>query len=481
MASFQAAGDPKDPHRQRGPIRLQPTGLSSSPLSSSAPLLVAALLFIVITGAAEADRGHRRPIPSILLSTDVALGVSDTHGGKSLSPVVIPEDASQGNKDPEKVPADIDDGLTLTMAINLDRDRKLRLLAVVPIFGNATLPAEMMVARQIARRLKGAFRLPIVPGALGPAGQILHPTPTWFDGRPVTVAGKRGSFASSCENLGVAEMRRQLRRSKRRVTILAIGPLTDVACLLTTSRRSETRKIEEVIVLASQLEGEPLQINDKVVNDFNFRMDPLGGTLFLAEAAAQRVPVRLMVFSLTGQTSQADDLIPFDGAHFTGPSRPTPSSQASLTWLLEASEPRNAFWSGTFGTAEGPFDQYALVAAIWPELFDCRRAKAYVLECPYPAWSAEFDASVEVPYNTPGNPCVDHSEGHPGLKEVPAQLIVSLDPGDEGALVRGRFGIDGNLPDLDAAAAEVTACIDFKRDGGASRQRFQEVLEAYTW
>lgn len=101
----------------------------------------AALLFIVITGAAEADRGHRRPIPSILLSTDVALGVSGTHGGKSLSPVVIPEDASQGNKDPEKVPADIDDGLTLTMAINLARDRKLRLLAVVPIFGNATLPA----------------------------------------------------------------------------------------------------------------------------------------------------------------------------------------------------------------------------------------------------------------------------------------------------------------------------------------------------
>jgi hypothetical protein len=92
-----------------------------------------------------------------------------------------------------------------------------------------------------------------------------------------------------------------------------------------------------------------------------------------------------MSFSLTGQTSQSDGLIPFDAATYPGPPNSDPLSEKSFEWLLDAAGPRNEFWSSIFGTFEGPFDQYAVVAAIWPQLFDCRPARAYVQQRPTPA------------------------------------------------------------------------------------------------
>ena len=49
-----------------------------------------------------------------------------------------------------------------------------------------------------------------VAGAAGPAGQVLHQNPAWFDGTQVPILGAEGSFAASCENPGVGEMREQL-------------------------------------------------------------------------------------------------------------------------------------------------------------------------------------------------------------------------------------------------------------------------------
>jgi len=228
----------------------------------------------------------------------------------------------------------------------------------------------MLVARRITRDLKGERRIPIIAGAQGPAGQVLHENPSWVDdtrdyasedppiSTPVPLLGPQGSFAASYKNSGVAQMRKRLRRSKKPVTILAIGPATDVACLLATSRPSTTRKIAEIIWLASRVEGEHLTINGKVVNDFNFRMDPLAGAILLAEAGEQDVPVRLLSFALTGQTSQEENLIAFRRPDFVGPAKPTPRSEASLAWLLNASKARNAYWADIFGNEEGPFDQY---------------------------------------------------------------------------------------------------------------------------
>ncbi len=139
----------------------------------------------------------------------------------------------------------------------------------------------MLVARQITRVLKRRYDIPIVPGATGPASQTLHPTPTWFDGTTVAVEGRMGSFAASCRNQAASAMRDHSAVEPRSASRRAppIGP-TD-RCRLSAdddARGASTRKIKEIIALASRLEGESVQVNGKVVNDFNFRMDPIGRT-----------------------------------------------------------------------------------------------------------------------------------------------------------------------------------------------------------
>jgi inosine-uridine nucleoside N-ribohydrolase len=433
------------------------------------------------SGVGDHQVGAERTL-RVLLSTDVAIGLIDTHGGKSLSPVTFDANHTY-TTDADVSPQDIDDGLALAMALNLDAAGVIEVVAIAPTYGNATLPAEMIVARQITRVLKGREDIRILPGATSPASQTLHPTPTWFDGETVPVEGPEGSFAAACGNQGVALMRDRLRSSRGPVTLLAIGPLTDVACLLTTAPEWVIRKIREIIAIASRVEGESLLVNGKVVNDFNFRIDPVGGTLLLG--ASTHVPIRLMAFQLTGQTSQAGDVIAFDAATYPGRQPPTPASKASFRWLLEAAGPRNDFWSGIFGTPEGPFDQYALVAAIEPDLFDCQAGLAYVQQCPFPAWSPDYptDANgdpTEAPYNAPDNPCTDHGPANGGaLSEVPAELVVTLDLDDDGPLVRGITGIDGNIPALDRPARAVTVCTDFASD--FARQQFEDVLKKWTW
>lgn len=458
--------------------------MSQTHFSSRVLLWFLALLVVPPYALAADQRNHRaRPGP-VILSTDVATGLIDTHGGKSLSPVTFSSTYAWGS-DTSVAPQDIDDGLALAMSLNLDAARLVRLLAVVPTYGNASLPAQMLVAQQIAYGLKGRTDIPITPGASSPISQILHAEPLWFDGTPTQIMGRHGSFQAACINQGVLLMAKKLRSSKVPVTLLALGPMTDVACLLSTSRKKTLRNIREIIAIASQLEEESLLVNGLVVNDFNFRVDPVGGALLLAAANRAQVPVRLMAFSLTGQTSQADDLIPFNRDSYPGPKHASPRARKSFEWLLAAAEPRNEYWSSIFGTQEGPFDQYAVIAARWPELFDCQAARAYVQQCPTPAWSPDFPVDsdgnpTEEPYNADNNPCVDHGSTHGGsLSEVPAQLVVTLDLSDNGPLVRGISGIDGNIPPIESDAVPVTACLDFA--GEASREEFETLLKKYTW
>lgn len=448
--------------------------------SSALPLSLLFAIFITVQayGKGPLDR------PQIIISTDVAIGMIDTHGGKSLAPVTFSADHAYGN-DTSVVPQDIDDGLTLAMALNLDAEGLVDVLAVIPTYGNASLPGQALAARQITYTLKRRGDIPVVPGAPSPVNQILHASPTWFDGTTSRIDGSRGSFRAGCINRGVNVMRKLIGSSPGPVTVLALGPLTDVACLLSTAPEKVIENIREIIVIASQLEGESLQINGLVVNDFNFRMDPIAGALLLDLSRTAKVPLKLMSFSLTSQTSQKGDIIAFDSDSYPGPGEPGPASEESFAWLLAAAVPRNEFWTGIFGTPEGPFDQYALSAAVWPELFDCRPALAYVQQCPFPAWSPDYAVDedgdpTEEPYNTEDNPCMDHGSEHGGsLSEVPAQLVLTLNLDDAGMLVRGLTGVDGNIPAIDSLAVPVTACLDFA--DAAARKEFEARLKQYTW
>jgi|GEM_PF-876678 len=456
--------------------------------SAIAVALAAALALPVLTGA-TADEAAR-DIPRLIISTDVATGLIDTHGGMSLTPVSFDADHAYST-DSNVAPQDIDDGLTLAMALNLDAAGLAEVLAVVPTYGNATLPAEMLVARKIVRKLKGRKDIPVVPGAIGPAAHILNPTATWFDGRTVPITGASGSFAQACDNSGVALMRRKLNQANGfgrsgKVTILAIGPLTDVACLLETASKKTLKNIAEIVILASRVKGESLTVNGKVVNDFNFRMDPVAGTILLVSAGKNSVPVRLMSFSLSGVTSQKATLFGFDRATYPGRRPATRASRKSYRWLIKASKPRQDYWKGIFGTIEGPFDQYTLAAALKPDLFDCADGLAQVDMCPYPAWSPDYPTDsngdpTEEPFNAPGNRCTDHGTANgASLSEVPAELVVTEGTGHAGALVRGTTGVDGNIPKFKGTAAQpVTVCTGFA--GSKGRSGFESFLKTWTW
>lgn len=433
------------------------------------------LLRLLLAGSLIGCGGASGEGVPLLISTDVANGLIDTHGAQGS--LLVSFDSSKYMNDKDFVPQDLDDGFMLAMALNLDAEGQVDVEAVIPTFGNATLPAEMIVARHIVTDLKGRPDIPVVPGAVGPSGQTLQPAPQWYDSTVVSITE---SFAAACRNAGVVLMEDRLRAAARPMTILATGPLTDVACLLTTAP-DVAPQIEEIVVLASQIEGDSLLINSVVVNDFNFRMDPLGGALFLN--AARDVDITLMAFALTGQTSDSTNrYIPFNAETLKGPDPPTRESERSLNWLLASSQARNAYWAGIFGVSEGPFDQYTLAAVLWRDLFTCQPGLAYVQQCPYPAWSPAYppDQSQQ-PYNTSDNPCIDHGSDHGvALSQIPAQLTVTLNLNDPGRLIRGTFGIDGNLPPLDDAPTRpVEVCTDFASP--QAFQQFKDWLYEYTW
>ena len=134
---------------------------SSHSFSFSLTLSVfSALLFFPTQLCAGEYDNHRAERPQLIISTDVATGLIDTHGGKSLSPVTFTTEYAWGN-DSSVAPQDLDDGLTLAMALNLDAANIVDVLAVFPTYGNASLAAQMLVARQITRNLKGRRNIPI--------------------------------------------------------------------------------------------------------------------------------------------------------------------------------------------------------------------------------------------------------------------------------------------------------------------------------
>ena len=65
------------------------------------------------------------------------------------------------------------------------------------------------------------------------------------------------------------------------------------------------------------------------------------------------------------------------------------------------------------------------------------------------------------------------------LSSVPAELVATLDISENGPLVRGTTGIDGNIPALSQPARPVTVCHDFASE--QAFQDFKDLLLEFTW
>ena len=139
------------------------------------------------------------------------------------------------------------------------------------------------------------------------------------------------------------------------LTLFAIGPLTDIACLIKNFPRA-ARRIERVVALMGSRRGGGLKLGTTPVPDLNFTLDPVALKVLLAQS---RIPATFMLFEVTSKiTITARQLKRIGregraGAYYAAASRPNvavegfqPFDANTVQWLLNQRAYRclNAGW-----------------------------------------------------------------------------------------------------------------------------------------
>ncbi|MGH3981327.1 MAG: nucleoside hydrolase [Pseudonocardiaceae bacterium] len=180
----------------------------------------------------------------------------------------------------------VDDAVALMLAA---ASPELQLLAVTTVFGNAGVE----VSTANALRLRALADLGDLPVAAGAARPLVYPraqrTDSWHgsDGlggradllpEPIGPAHQRGAVALMADLLHVAAAP---------VTLVAIGPLTNIALLLATHPQVKSR-IDRIVIMGGRLSGLPAESN--------IHSDPEAARRVLVE---EDVPTTLVPLDLT--------------------------------------------------------------------------------------------------------------------------------------------------------------------------------------
>ena len=146
---------------------------------------------------------------------------------------------------------DVDDDLAYLCARALERRGDLRLVGVSVVAGNAALRDTVADAEVLLRH--AGDDAPIVAGASWDDMRVAWPSMRRLHALRGDVAGAAGAAARA--------MRRAVRAAEpRTVTILALGPLTNVAALLALDP-SVARRLRRVVAMGGALDGGPLDLN----------------------------------------------------------------------------------------------------------------------------------------------------------------------------------------------------------------------------
>lgn len=165
--------------------------------------------------------------------------------------------------------SDIDDGLAIALAI---RAPELEVLGLTIVNGNVTLSTGVHVARNLVDRL-GVPDLPVLAGADAPLTRDMASVRALFDavpghGGPRDPGELRGPTAESDAADWMIE---QAERYPGEITVLAIGPMTNLAVAI---RRSPAfaANVREFVLMAGS--ATTYAQNITVVGDFNAYVDP---------------------------------------------------------------------------------------------------------------------------------------------------------------------------------------------------------------
>lgn len=165
--------------------------------------------------------------------------------------------------------SDIDDGLAIALAVRAD---ELDVLGLTVVNGNVPLSTGVHVARSLVDRL-GVPQLPVLAGADHPLTRDMGSIRALFDAVPGhDTAGPRGPMRGPTSEIHAVDwMIEQAERFPGEITVIAIGPMTNIALAIQKSPRFATN-VREFVLMAGSATAYAQNIT--VVGDFNAYVDP---------------------------------------------------------------------------------------------------------------------------------------------------------------------------------------------------------------
>lgn len=266
------------------------------------------LVFYILSQLASGSQieGQR----NLIIDTDVAIG--QTHPTSGL-------------------PSDIDDAFVIAKVLS---SPQFKVLGLSTTFGNSSIRGVNDSWLKLQTHL-GQQKLPWVAGAK-------HATSS-------------RSLCSPSAKQAADFLAKILEKSK--ASILALGPLSNIACLAIAYPQS-LAQVDKIYAIMGQHDLQEFTINHAKVTDFNFRSDPLAADILLNT----KLKFVLFPFALTVQSLvKRDDLSSLKGRH------------PLKSFLYHGSQKFVSFWHKTFGE-DGfhPWDSATAAYLEHKDWFNCQ-------------------------------------------------------------------------------------------------------------
>lgn len=256
-------------------------------------------------------------------------------------------------------PSDADDGFAAALALNAPA---LEVRGLVITYGNNLTKPEMMVARTTLQIL--GSEIPVLSGATRP---LPNPGIELYTGK---------TLDDSCLNEGTRFMAEQLRRFDN-ISLVAIGPFTDIACLI-LNFPAEAARIQEIVILAGSKPGNPLVINGIALPDLNFDSDPRALQIILE---GSNIPVTAMLFEVTSTKLISNQQLAALGA----------MENQVAGYFAAASKPHAQNWTKVLKQdGQVPWDSHPVWYLIKPQAYVCSET-GYSLSVGQPSTSPSPD------------------------------------------------------------------------------------------
>ncbi|MBI9092635.1 MAG: nucleoside hydrolase [Desulfobacterium sp.] len=281
--------------------------------------------------------------------------------------VWIDTDLSMGARTAANDICDVDDAYAI---LNLFNATSVRVEGISTVFGNTDVDTAFSLARNLTRRF-GPIALPVVRGA---------------------------ASALQIEQLVETEATQALagKLAKQRLTIVAIGPATNIANFILLHPDLVSR-IDQVILVAGRSNEDSHFIAGPKQNtpfrDLNFDLDPDAFRILLESD----VPLVLMPFEVAHKVWITEKQLNLLGSH-----------DGVGKYLKRQSMPWYDHWVENFGTRGfNPFDVLAAGFAINPNIFKCAMVPAMIKILPDDTKAGRFgEPESYKPYLIASDQCV---------------------------------------------------------------------------